>query len=207
MHRSLTRGITRSVAPGVPWRHPSSTSVRARQASLTGPRRGPRGPCPTGIPASRYDPTPVAIHTEIGTRCAVCRRNLLVGESARTYQDARNRSVLTVCPLCVAKAERAGWQLLGERAARRPLPVNVDNVVDHERLVVRLQTDLEGLEPALGGSQLELGDERASREQLGRERGELGEQLGGARRAAGTVDQRLAEKDRLIADAERRAAE
>jgi hypothetical protein len=149
----------------------------------------------------------VASHTEIGTRCAVCRRNLLVGESARTYQDARNRSVLTVCPLCVAKAERAGWQLLGERAARRPLPVNVDNVVDHERLVVRLQTDLERLEHDLGGSQLELRDERASREQLERELAELREQLGEARRAAGTVDQRLAEKDRLIADAERRAAE
>jgi len=59
----------------------------------------------------------VAIHTEHGTRCAVCRRNLLVGESARTYQDQRNRSVLTVCPLCIAKADRAGWQLLGERAA------------------------------------------------------------------------------------------
>ena len=68
-------------------------------------------------------------------------------------EDARNKSVLTVCPLCIAKADRSGWQLLGERSARRPLPVNVDNEVDHERLVVRLQSDLERLEHDLGGSQ------------------------------------------------------
>jgi hypothetical protein len=159
------------------------------------------------MPASEYDQPAVAIHTEHGTRCAVCRRNLLVGESARTYQDQRNRSVLTVCPLCIAKADRAGWQMLGERAARRPLPVNVDNVDDHERLVVRLQSDLERLEHDLGGSQIELRDERATREQLETELAGVREQLAEARRAAGTVDQRLAEKDRLIADAERRAAE
>lgn len=149
----------------------------------------------------------MAIQAEHGTRCAVCRRNLLVGESARTYQDARNRSVLTVCPLCTAKADRAGWQLLGERAARRPLPVNVDNVVDHERLVVRLQSDLERLERDLGGSQIELRDERVTREQLETELAGLRGELDEARRVAGTVDERLAEKDRLIADAERRAAE
>jgi hypothetical protein len=149
----------------------------------------------------------VVTHLEHGTLCAVCRRNLLVGESARTYQDARNKSVLTVCPLCVAKADRSGWQLLGERSARRPLPVNVDNEVDHERLVVRLQSDLERLEHDLGGSQIELRDERATREQLEADLAELRAALAEARQAAGTVDARLAEKDRLIADANRRAAE
>ena len=111
-----------------------------------------------------------------------------MGESARTYQDARNKSVLTVCPLCIAKADRSGWQLLGERSARRPLPVNVDNEVDHERLVVRLQSDLERLEHDLGGSQIELRDERATREQLEAELAELRAALAEARQVAGTVD-------------------
>ncbi|MDX6378261.1 MAG: hypothetical protein QOE98_2564 [Gaiellaceae bacterium] len=149
----------------------------------------------------------MATHLEHGTLCAVCRRNLLVGESARTYQDARNKSVLTVCPLCVGKADRAGWQLLGERSARRPLPVNVDNEVDHERLVVRLQSDLERLEHDLGGSQIELRDERATREQLEAELAGLRGSLAEALQVAATVDARLADKDRLIADADRRAAE
>src|SRR5262249_60357718 len=125
----------------------------------------------------------------------------------RPVRDVRTRRFLTVCPLCIAKADRAGWQLLGERAARRPLPVNVDNVVDHERLVVRLQTDLERLERDLGGSQLELRDERETREQVQSELATVREHLAEALRAASTVDARLAEKDRLIADAERRAAE
>ena len=112
-----------------------------------------------------------------------------------------------MCPLCVGKADRAGWQLLGDRPARRPLPVNVDNEIDHERLVLRLQSDLERLEHDLGGSQIELRDERASREQLEADLAALRGTLAEARQVAATVDVRLAEKDRLIADADRRAAE
>ncbi len=149
----------------------------------------------------------MATHTEHGTRCALCRRNLLVGEAARTYQDARNRGVQTVCPLCTERAERSGWTLVGERAARRPLPVDVDNRIDHERLVVRLQSDLARLERDLGGSLVELKDERSQRERLEVDLEAVRTELAAARAELATVATRIAEKDALITDAERRATE
>lgn len=149
----------------------------------------------------------MATQAEHGTRCAVCRRSLLVGESARTYQDARSKGVHTVCPLCVARADKSGWQMIGEREARSPVQVRGDNEVDHGRVVGRLQMELERLERDMGGQRDALKGERTSREELEQKIAGLLGDLEEARRDAAALAARLTETDRVIADAERRARE
>jgi hypothetical protein len=47
--------------------------------------------------------------------CAVCRRNLLAGESFRTWQVRhRGRAGRIVCLLCEHEAAREGWQRSGD---------------------------------------------------------------------------------------------
>lgn len=53
-------------------------------------------------------------------QCAICRRNLLTGERAATYTEPRSGSSVHVCPLCLERAEKNGWQLHDE-----PVPVVV----------------------------------------------------------------------------------
>jgi hypothetical protein len=49
--------------------------------------------------------------------CAVCRRNLLAGESYRYWRARRDQpSGRVVCFLCESEAAREGWM----RDARRP---------------------------------------------------------------------------------------
>jgi hypothetical protein len=151
--------------------------------------------------------TPMATQAEHGTRCAVCRRSLLVGESARTYQDPRSRGIQTVCILCTGRADKIGWQLVGEGESRRPIPVRSDNEVDHERLVGRLQTDLQKLEREVGGTQEALAGERSSREELERRLVDLQDQLAAARAETAALQVVIDESDRVVADAERRARE
>ncbi|HXL43462.1 MAG TPA: hypothetical protein VN960_05325 [Gaiellaceae bacterium] len=51
------------------------------------------------------------------TMCAVCRRNLLAGESYRYWRARRDLpSGRVVCFLCESEAARAGWM----RDPRRP---------------------------------------------------------------------------------------
>ena len=149
----------------------------------------------------------MATAVEHGTRCSVCRRSLLVGEAARTYQDPRSRSIHSVCPLCTARADRVGWQLIGEGEARKPLSVRSDNEVDHERLVRRLQNELERLERDLGGKVSELEGERVGREQLERRIEQLLADLDVARAHSAALEGRLDEKDQALANAERLASE
>jgi hypothetical protein len=150
---------------------------------------------------------PVATTQDNRTRCAVCRRSLLVGELARIYQDARTRGVQSVCPLCTAKAERMGWQLVGEEQARRPLQVLGDGHVDHERLVSRLQADLERLERDLGGKQRELDGERATRAATASRISELAAALENVEGELDRTRAKLAEADRRTAEVERRLTE
>jgi hypothetical protein len=47
--------------------------------------------------------------------CAVCRRNLLAGESFRTWQvREQGRAGRIVCFLCEHEAARDGWQRSGD---------------------------------------------------------------------------------------------
>ena len=50
------------------------------------------------------------------TMCAVCRRNLLAGESFRHWQVRRHEGPggRIVCLLCEGEAAREGWQRSGD---------------------------------------------------------------------------------------------
>lgn len=144
---------------------------------------------------------PVAIGLEHGTRCAVCRRSLLVGEQARAYHDPRTRGLQSVCPLCTARAERTGWQAIGEEA-RRPLQVQGNGAVDPDHLVQRLQADLERLERDLGGKEQELSGERLSHEEAAAMLHNLATQLEAARSELARSRGALAEAERGRAEAQ-----
>jgi hypothetical protein len=149
----------------------------------------------------------LATHIEHATRCALCKRSLLVGEQARTYTDPRTRGVHTVCPLCIGRAARVGWEMVGEHEARQPIPVQVDNVVDHERLVMRLQSDLRRLESNVDGTRTELDDARTTQAQLQqRIEGLLGE-LQEARRRATLLESEIEARDQKLRDTQRRLEE
>jgi hypothetical protein len=49
--------------------------------------------------------------------CAICGRTILAGERVHGFADAGHEH--TVCELCVARAERLGWQAAGEPAVER----------------------------------------------------------------------------------------
>jgi hypothetical protein len=146
-------------------------------------------------------------HIEHATRCALCKRSLLVGEQARTFTDPRTRGVHTVCPLCTSRAVRVGWEMVGEFEARRPIPVQVDNVVDHERLVMRLQTDLRRLESNVDGTRSELDEARSSAAQLQQRVDALLEELAEARRRGTLLEGEVEARDQSLRDAERRLEE
>ena len=57
---------------------------------------------------SVYDRRPRGHRGRDLTRCGICRRSLLLGESAAVFQDDRTRAIHTVCALCTQRAERAG---------------------------------------------------------------------------------------------------
>jgi hypothetical protein len=149
----------------------------------------------------------MATHTEHATRCALCKRSLLVGEQARTFTDPRTRGVHTVCPLCTGRATRAGWEMVGEFDARRPIPVQVDNVVDHERLVMRLQSDLRRLESHVDGTKGELDEARASHDQLQQRIDGLLDELSEARRRAALLESEVEAREQKLRDSDRRLEE
>jgi hypothetical protein len=61
--------------------------------------------------------------------CAVCRRNLLAGESFRFWRARQDRpSGRIVCFLCEREAAREGW-LRDERRARHENAVGLRNSV------------------------------------------------------------------------------
>jgi archaellum component FlaC len=107
----------------------------------------------------------------------------------------------------MARADKTGWQLIGEREARSPVQVRGDNEVDHGRVVGRLQMELERLEKDMGGTRDALQGERASREELETKITRLLGDLEEARRESAALSARLSETDRAIADSERRARE
>ena len=90
------------------------------------------------------------------TRCAICRRTLLVGEAAHIYVDGRTRAMQSVCRLCTTRADRAGWEHRGEQSVHRPLRIRAtpDDAAPRverrpDRLVRRLHVELGRLEEDL----------------------------------------------------------
>ena len=152
----------------------------------------------------------VATEVENLTRCGICRRSLLLGESAAVFQDDRTRAIHTVCALCTQRAERAGWTTVGEPVSRPRLRVHTNNpAVGQDRLVQRLQADLERMQRELRGRQRPA-DQRALRH--GRRAGPwLGPGAGseGARRAhrrAGARDRQSATRASTSSSAQLREA-
>src|ERR671932_2790069 len=82
-------------------------------------------------------------------RCAVCRRHFLLGEAIRLYREPSSRGTQRVCPLCSNTAQRRGWELV-EATRSQPLrihgdPSYMERAVQRDRLVERLNDQLEGL--------------------------------------------------------------
>ena len=67
-------------------------------------------------------------------QCGLCRRNLLTGERSHAYLDAKSGQQVSVCSLCVERAEKSGWQLLDEE------PMQVAAIADDSDRTVRLLT-------------------------------------------------------------------
>jgi hypothetical protein len=100
-----------------------------------------------------------------------------------------------------------GWQPVGEDEARRPIQVNGAGVVDHQRLVRRLQSDLERLEKDLDGRDSELAGERASRDELEEAIVSLRAEVDAARAEAAESRKTANGLHAKVAEAERRAAD
>lgn len=83
------------------------------------------------------------------TRCALCKRTLLVGEAATAFQDPRSKSINAVCPLCLKRAAQLGWEPVGTEDERQPPRVEADGAIDATALAGRLQADIERLERQL----------------------------------------------------------
>lgn len=60
------------------------------------------------------------------THCAVCRREVLIGESLSTFRDERANRVTHACDLCRGRAVARGWSMLGEREPRRTRRLRVE---------------------------------------------------------------------------------
>ncbi|MFM7694214.1 MAG: hypothetical protein ACKO7U_07945, partial [Actinomycetota bacterium] len=61
-------------------------------------------------------------------QCGLCRRHLLTGERPARFEDPRNGPVL-VCPLCVERAERSGWERHEDPPAIKARPDDADRAV------------------------------------------------------------------------------
>ncbi len=90
------------------------------------------------------------------TRCEICNRTLLVGETVSAYLDPRSGQVRTVCPLCLARAELNGWDLVDDVEGHRPSIVGSDQGVDGNRLASRLKLDVERLERELQATRRQI---------------------------------------------------
>jgi hypothetical protein len=83
-------------------------------------------------------------------RCAVCRRHFLLGEAIRLYREPSSKATQRVCPLCVPQVSRRGWEIV-EATRTNPLrihgdPAYMERAVQRDRLVERLNDQLEGLQ-------------------------------------------------------------
>jgi hypothetical protein len=70
------------------------------------------------------------LRSEAVTLCALCRRNLLAGESYRYWRSLEVRPVArVVCGLCEPDARREGWLRAVEREAERENAVGLRGTV------------------------------------------------------------------------------
>ncbi len=161
----------------------------------------------------------MALLAENVTRCAICRRTLLVGEAAHIYQDGRTRAIHSVCRLCTTRADRSGWEPMGEQTLGRSARLRVRRDPDAgarpdhpDRLVRRLQADMESLEEEIEDPHPQSAELDRAAEDLRRERelvealrAELAEahtRVDELRRLSSLRDDRIRELERALADAQ-----
>src|SRR3954452_22703244 len=137
-------------------------------------------------------------------RCAVCRRHFLLGEAIRLYREPPSRSTQRVCPLCAQSAQRRGWELV-EATRAEPLrihgdPAYMQRAVQRDRLVERLNEQLEGLEDdrrrELRAVELGRAELHAQAERLRRALREATERAGQAQGQAELLERRLERAER-----------
>ena len=147
------------------------------------------------------------------TRCSICRRTLLVGEQAHVYQDGRTRSIQSVCKLCTTRAQRAGWEPLGEQQVHRTSRLRTSPAVvgkgQPERLVRRLHLQMERLQHELRETQGEdptadegLVQTDARVEELGRRLDEARDTVARLQAQIATRESRLGQLERELEEAQ-----
>ncbi|HEY1480248.1 MAG TPA: hypothetical protein VGF46_09475 [Gaiellales bacterium] len=87
--------------------------------------------------------------------CAVCRRHFLQGEAVRLYREASGPTFRRVCALCLDAAATRGWEP-SEATRVEPMRVHADPMraeaaVARDRIVERLQAELEAVQRQLVG--------------------------------------------------------
>jgi hypothetical protein len=106
----------------------------------------------------------MALATSELDRCAICHRHFLQGEAIRLFREPQSRAMQRVCPLCTSPAGHRGWELC-EATREIPLrahgdPARQEQAMQRDRLVERLQDQLEGVQRERDGVRRE-GEKRA----------------------------------------------
>jgi hypothetical protein len=133
--------------------------------------------------------------------CAICRRHFLQGEAVRLYRDANGPTFRRVCALCLSAAVARGWEL-AEATRAEPLRVHADPMraeaaAVRDRLVERLQADLETVQRQLVGVRGSFSEAEARALELERDRDGLARLPSELRALERERDQLAAEVDRL----------
>jgi hypothetical protein len=133
--------------------------------------------------------------------CAICRRHFLQGEAVRLFRDANGPTFRRVCALCLQAAVARGWEL-AEATRTEPLRVHADPMraeaaAVRDRLVERLQSELESVQRQLVGVRGSYSEAEARALELERDRDGLARLPSELRAIERERDQLAAEVDRL----------
>ena len=126
-------------------------------------------------------------------QCGICRRNLMTGERAFAFADSRSGASVTVCPLCVGKAEQNAWERLEDPP---PVPVETE---DTGRTVRLLQAQVTTLQHQLKETMGSLEGTRDETVEKVSELDALAARLADAEAEGAVVRVALAEAERSLA--------
>ncbi|MGI9117735.1 MAG: hypothetical protein ACR2JV_08910, partial [Gaiellales bacterium] len=126
-------------------------------------------------------------------QCGVCRRSLLTGERPLAYLDPRSGGEVVVCPLCVDRAERNGWQLVEQE--QRQVAAVAD---DADRTVRLLKAQVNTLQTQLESTVETLEDTRDHSTARATELDTLAARLADAEAEGAAVRAALAETERRL---------
>ncbi len=130
-------------------------------------------------------------------QCGICRRNLLTGERPHAFLDQKSGQRVTVCSLCLDRAERNGWLLLDEAPA--PVAAIAD---DTDRTVRLLKAQVSTLQTQLESTVETLEDTRDHTSVRQTELDTLAARLTDAETEGAAVRAALAETERRLEQAQ-----